>query len=182
MPEPSTLQTTLSEMLNMAEERLTSGDYVRVANALKAASKDCEVTPLRIDKKPINNYIKFNTSHGDVMTLIIMYEEVIIMPGDIPDVHNVVYSLNGIQHTEKFNAFVQKMVNVMNCVGMTHIQRNYFVDYSYKNMREFKKDIRKVQHQCELHHDDDDEDDCDCDCDPNDSYVIKLFLGLNILL
>jgi len=178
MPEQTTLQNTLNEMLNMAEERLDSGDYVRVANALKTASKNCEkVIPTKILKKTINNYIKFKTNRGDAMNLVILYEEVLIMRNDTPNIYNVVYSLNGIQHTEEIKTLLNKMVNVMNCVGIVDIERDYFVNYSYKNMKEFKNEVKKVDYSSNIYRDDDEDD--DEYCEPNDTYLIKLFLGLN---
>jgi len=178
MPEQTTLQNTLNEMLNMAEERLDSGDYVRVANALKTASRDCEVVaPTRIIKKPINNYIKFNTIRGDVVNLVVMHLELIVMPSDIPNIQNVVYSLNGIQHTENIYSLVDKMVNIMNCVGMVYIERDYFIKYSYKNMKEFKNEVKRVAYSSDINRDNDDDD--DEYCEPSDCYIIKLFLGIN---
>lgn len=163
----------------MAEERLDSGDYVRVANALKTASKNCEkLIPTKILKKTINNYIKFNTQRGDVVNLVIMYHEFVVMPGDTPNICNVIYSLNGVQHTEETNAFVNKIVNVMNTVGMVYIERDYFVKYSYKNMKAFKNEIKTASYNSSMHRDDDEDDD-DEYCEPNDTYLIKLFLGLN---
>ena len=166
----------------MAEERLTSGDYVRVANALKAASKDFENvlnTPLRILTKPVNSYIKFNTLRGDVVNLVIMNEKLHIMPGDTPNVTTIIYNLNGIISGQDKSNFVQQMVNVMNCIGIVNIERDYLFKHSYKNMKEFKKDIKRADRQTELHYDDDDDDDDDDYCEPNDSYIIRLFLGLD---
>lgn len=179
MTEQTTLQNTLTEMLAMAEERLDSGDYVRVANALKTASKNCQtITPIRTHKRNINNYIKFNTSRGDVVNLVVMCLELIMMPNDIPNIQNVVYTLNGIRHTENIQCLVDKMVNVMNCVGITHIERDYFIKYSYDDMKAFKDEVKKSDYSSDLNREEN-EDDYDYN-EPSDNYIIKLFLGINI--
>lgn len=172
MPEQTTLQTTLTEMLNMAEERLDSGDYVRVANALKAASKDCEVvSSTSIDKKTINNHIKFNTYDAYTVNLVIMYKETTYMPGTIPNVTKIIYKLNNIQHTDEEEEFLDKLINIMNCVGMLDIERNWFIKTSYHNMKEFRDHARRGHNDADVDYNDDD------DFMPNDSYMMQLFTG-----
>ena len=159
-------------MLDIAKERLESGEYVRVANALKTASETSQaIVPVRVITNRINNYISFNTLQGDIMHLVVMNQEKIVYAGATPNVYNVTYSLNGIVHTEEKDSFVNKMVNVMNCVGMVKIQRDYFVKYYYENMYAFKKDIMKANAA--------NEGDDDDDMGATDEYTIVLFLGLN---
>lgn len=179
MATPSDINEAFNEILDVGREKLSEGNFLKLATLLQNIHKEqtrteSEIVLTRII--PVNIRVEFDTHNGKHCVVVIDSHKTEYMRGSTPNREYVSGTLNGISFTDRDEVeFITYLERFKRFYGMKNIVRkmDIYDEETFTTFGKFRKYMREreADDMC----DSDDEDDGGC---YQDAWVIRNIFGL----
>ena len=148
-----------SEVLDFSKEKMSEGDYIKLADFLKKLHSETEESEiLRVGELAVGITLEFETYKGKQYKIKLLNSKRTIFRGPKPSTIELSGLVNDVPFTEEIGAFRTKWSNIIGFSGIKNIKRSvYDLEIEeFKHLRDFKNFLQSRE-------DDDRREDCDDD-------------------